>query len=104
MYFLSTVPAFSSSSIPAECSLCAALEALLAWTEGLDACRIRVTTEGGKIVLSGDISSKSALETAIVVAEVFTCRSVIADLAVRPKVFAVPSSSPSIQAVYRATS
>lgn len=104
MYFLSTVPAFSSSSVPAECSLCAALEALLAWTEGLDSCRIRVTAEGGKIVLTGDVSSKSALETAVLVAEVFTCRPVIADLAVRPRLFAVPSGLPSVQATYRATS
>ncbi|MDQ0457225.1 BON domain-containing protein [Rhizobium paknamense] len=97
MFFLSNVPAFASG-FPAECSLCAALEALLAWTEGLEACRIRVVGEEGRIILTGEVSSKNAMETAIVVAEVFTCRTVVADLAVRPRIYAVPSRVPPVQA------
>ncbi len=40
--------------------------------------------EDGRVILSGEVSSLDAFETAIAVAEVFSGRTVVPDLAIRP--------------------
>ena len=74
----------SLRSNPAECSLRAALQSLLAYGQGLEACTIDVSVEDGRVILSGEVSSLDAFETAIAVAEVFSGRTVVPDLAIRP--------------------
>lgn len=70
---------------PQEQSVCAALQAILAYAQGLEKSSISCACENGRIVLSGEVDSLDALETAIVVAEVFSGLTVVADLAVQPR-------------------
>ncbi len=74
---------------PTDCSLCAALQAMLAYARGLEQCSISVSASGGRIILSGEVDSTDAMETAIAAAEVFSGRGVTIDLSVRPR-FYVP--------------
>ena len=67
-------------------SLCAALQSILAYSQGLEQSRISCVYEEGRIILTGEVDSLDAMETAIAVAEVFSGRTVLADLAVRPRI------------------
>ncbi len=70
---------------PTDRSLCAALQSLLAYAKGLERCSITVSCPTGRIMLSGEVDSLDAMETAIAVAEVFTGRPVSIDLSVTPR-------------------
>lgn len=74
------------SGNPQDCSLCAALRSILAYAQGLERSTIECSSEGGRIFLSGEVDSLDALETAIAVAEVFSGRTVVADLSIQPRV------------------
>lgn len=69
---------------PAERSLCAALQAMIAYGRGLEKSQITVSMADGRILLSGEVDTLDAYDTAVVIAEVFTGRPVMADLAVKP--------------------
>lgn len=71
---------------PQEQSVCAALQSILAYAQGLEKSSISCACEGGRVILTGEVDSLDALETAIVVAEVFSGFSVVADLAVQPRI------------------
>ena len=70
---------------PQEQSICAALQAILAYAQGLEKSSISCAFENGRIVLTGEVESLDALETAIVIAEVFSGLPVVANLAVQPR-------------------
>lgn len=71
---------------PQDYSVCAALQSILAYAQGLEKSSISCAFEDGRIVLTGEVDSLDALETAIAVAEVFTGRTVVADLSVQPRI------------------
>lgn len=71
---------------PQDHSVCAALQSILAYAQGLEKSSITCALEDGRIVLTGEVDSTDTLETAIAIAEVFTGRSVLADLAVQPRI------------------
>ncbi len=90
----------ATSCHPQEISLCAALQAVIAYAEGQESSSISVTSVEGRIVLSGEVETLSAFERAVIIAECFAARPIIADLAIRqrPQTY-VDASSPRIRLV-----
>jgi len=74
-----------SSCDPQEISLCAALQAVIAYADGQENSSISVTSVEGRIVLSGEVETLSAFEHAVIIAECFASRPIIADLAIRQR-------------------
>ncbi len=68
---------------PQDISLCAALQALIAYADGQEKSCISVTSDGMHIVLTGEVETLSAFERAVIIAECFASRPIIADLAIR---------------------
>jgi hypothetical protein len=75
----------ASSCEPQEISLCAALQAVIAYADGQEKSSISVTSVEGRIVLSGEVETLSAFEHAVIIAECFASRPIIADLAIRQR-------------------
>ncbi|MCS4245649.1 osmotically-inducible protein OsmY [Rhizobium sp. BIGb0125] len=71
---------------PQDVSLCAALQAIIAYADGQENSSISVTSAEGRIVLSGEVETLAALERAVIIAECFASRPIIADLAIRQRV------------------
>ncbi|HCV71035.1 MAG TPA: phospholipid-binding protein [Agrobacterium sp.] len=74
-----------SSCDPQDISLCAALQAVIAYADGQEKSSISVTSVEGRIVLSGEVETLSAFEHAVIIAECFASRPIIADLAIRQR-------------------
>ncbi|ADY65864.1 phospholipid-binding protein [Rhizobium sp. Root491] len=74
-----------SSCDPQEISLCAALQAVIAYADGQEKSSISITSVEGRIVLSGEVETLSAFEHAVIIAECFASRPIIADLAIRQR-------------------
>ncbi|KAA3499084.1 BON domain-containing protein [Rhizobium rhizogenes] len=70
---------------PQEISLCAALQALIAYADGQENSSISVSSSDGCIVLTGEVETLSAFERAVIIAECFASRPIIADLAIRQR-------------------
>lgn len=70
---------------PQDISLCAALQAVIAYADGQENSSIVVTSVEGRIVLSGEVETLSAFERAVIIAECFASRPIIADLAIRQR-------------------
>lgn len=66
------------------CGTGAALNALLAYTHGLEDCQIEVEIAGGNILLNGVASSETAVGEAVAIATEFARAKVICNLQVRP--------------------
>ncbi|EGL65847.1 hypothetical protein AGRO_1318 [Agrobacterium sp. ATCC 31749] len=89
-----------AASLPQEVSLCAALQAVLAYADGQEHSSISVTSVEGRIVLSGEVETLSAFERAVIIAECFASRPIIADLAIRQRPHTyLDAASPRIRLV-----
>jgi Flp pilus assembly secretin CpaC len=75
----------AASCNPREVSLCAALQAVIAYADGQEKSSISVTSVEGRIVLSGEVETLSAFERAVIIAECFASRPIVADLAIRQR-------------------
>ncbi|HBT69376.1 MAG TPA: phospholipid-binding protein [Agrobacterium sp.] len=85
---------------PQEVSLCAALQALIAYADGQENSCISVTSSDGRIILTGEVETLSAFERAVIIAECFASRPIIADLAIRQRTRTyLDASSPRIHLV-----
>ncbi|KIV66570.1 BON domain-containing protein [Rhizobium pusense] len=90
----------AASCLPQEVSLCAALQAVIAYADGQEKSSISVTSVEGRIVISGEVETLSAFERAVIIAECFASRPIIADLAIRqPPYPYLDASSPRIRLV-----
>lgn len=85
---------------PQEVSLCAALQALIAYADGQERSHISVTSADGRIILTGEVETLSAFERAVIIAECFASRPIVADLAIRQRTRTyLDASSPRIHLV-----
>ena len=74
----------ASASGGCSSATCAAIKCLLAYTHGLEHCRIDVEIVDGVIVLTGMASSYGAARDACVIAADFSSTRVVCDLLVDP--------------------
>lgn len=77
---------------PQDCSLCAALQAIIAYSDGQENSRITVSMDGGRVILEGEVETLASFECAVFIAECFTSRPVIADLSIRPRAQVLPAA------------
>ena len=76
--------AFPIAVNPQDSSLCAALQAVIAYADGQEGSRITVGIDNGRIVLTGEVETLASFECAVFIAECFASRPIIADLSIRP--------------------
>lgn len=86
---ISSDEALAPAANPQECSLCAALQAIIAYADGQEGSRISVSMENGRVVLTGEVETVASLECAVFIAECFASRPIIADLAIRPQIHSI---------------
>jgi len=83
---ISSDEALTPAANPQDCSLCAALQAIIAYADGQEGSRITVSMEDGRVVLTGEVETLASLECAVFIAECFASRPIIADLSIRPTI------------------
>ncbi len=86
---ISSDEALAPAANPQECSLCAALQAIIAYADGQEGSRISVSMENGRVMLTGEVETVASLECAVFIAECFASRPIIADLAIRPQIHSI---------------
>ncbi|WP_296036521.1 BON domain-containing protein [uncultured Agrobacterium sp.] len=86
---ISSDEALAPATNPQECSLCAALQAIIAYADGQEGSRISVSMENGRVMLTGEVETVASLECAVFIAECFASRPIIADLAIRPQIHSI---------------
>lgn len=74
---------------PQESSLCAALQAIIAYADGQEGSRITVSMENGRVMLTGEVETLASFEYAVFIAECFASRPIIADLSIRPATYSI---------------
>jgi len=77
------------SANPQESSLCAALQAIIAYADGQEGSGITVSMENGRVVLTGEVETLASFECAVFIAECFASRPIIADLSIRPATYSL---------------
>ncbi|MDR6102336.1 hypothetical protein QE369_002533 [Agrobacterium larrymoorei] len=83
---ISSDEALSPVANPQDCSLCAALQAIIAYADGQEGSRITVSIENGRVMLTGEVETLASLECAVFIAECFASRPIIADLSIKPTI------------------
>lgn len=83
---ISSDEALAPAAKPQDCSLCAALQAIIAYADGQEGSRITVSMENGRLMLTGEVETLASLECAVFIAECFASRPIIADLSIKPTI------------------